>query len=360
MSALPAPRSVVGALPLYSRATTVGISCRASSNESPVSASPRAVLAAAEATLGAHLYPDMGGESLIEALAAHLDVHEGRVAVGAGSLALLERLLLAYTGPGDEVVHAWRSYEAYPISIAVAGATAVPVPLDAAHVHDPAGLLAAITDRTRMLIVCNPNNPTGTTLGHDELTRLIGAVPRHVLVVLDEAYREFDPEPPDSRALLEAHPNLVLLRTFSKAYALAGLRVGYLVASSEIVAAVRRVSMPFSVNRVAAAGAIAALADAEHLARVVSTVARSRERLQEQARGLDLPVSRTNFQWFPDGPLAARVHDDCLAVGISVRAFPGEGVRVSLGAPEVDRSLGETLTRWLSEAPIGTPAGLSG
>lgn len=333
----PLPRSYVEDLPDYSRAIAEGIRWRASSNEAPGPASPRAVRAAAEAAAGAHLYPDIAGEALVEALAHHLALEPARVAVGPGSLALLERMLLAYAGPGTEVVHAWRSYEAYPIVVSIAGASSVAVPLDARHRHDVEAMVASVTERTRVVIVCNPNNPTGTVLEPAELERLVAALPAGVLVVVDEAYREFDPRAPATLRLLERHPNVVLLRTFSKAYGLAGLRVGYLLAAAPIVAAIGRVALPFGVSRVAAAAALAALQDRRHLDAVVRRVEASRAQLSATVREhLEVPESRANFLWLPLGPDARRFARACADAGVSVRCFPGEGVRVTVGLAEVE------------------------
>lgn len=333
----PAPRTYVEDLPDYSRATAEGIRWKASSNEAPGPASPRALRAAVDAAARAHLYPDLGGETLAEAIAGHVGLDPGRVVVGPGSLALLERLLLAYAGPGAEVVHAWRSYEAYPIVIAIAGGTSVPVPLDADHRHDVDAMIAAVTDRTRVVIVCNPNNPTGTVLAPAELERMLASLPSTVLVVIDEAYREFDADAPDTLRLMDSHPNVALLRTFSKAYALAGLRAGYLLASAATVSAIRRVSLPFGVNRVAEAAAVAALEDRDHLRAVVHSVEESRSRLSAALAGrLDVPESRSNFLWLPLGSAAQPFAQACATAGVSVRCFPGEGARVTVGLAEIE------------------------
>jgi histidinol-phosphate aminotransferase len=297
-----------------------------------------------EAARDAHLYPDLAGDSLVSALAAHLAIDREQVAVGAGSLALLERLLLAYTGPATEVVHAWRSYEAYPIVVSLAGAVSTAVPLDNEYRHDVDAILAAVNERTRTVIVCNPNNPTGTVLSPLEIERLVESVPHHVLVVIDEAYREFDHEAPDTLALMGRNPNVVLLRTFSKAYALAGLRVGYLLGQRAVVSAVRRIALPFSVNRVAEAAAIAALSDQQHLQMVVERVRSSRSRLQVGLTAVvGAPPSRANFLWLPAGETSNRITKRCAEAGVSIRAFRGEGTRISVGDPDVERVLQQLL-----------------
>lgn len=334
---------MVGSLPAYSRAASVSIRWRASSNEAPIPPSPLAVNAAAEAAAKAHLYPSLGGEGLVEALAGHYGIEPDCVAAGPGSLALLERLLLAYTGEGTEVVHGWRSYEAYPIVVAIAGARSVGVPLDVSHRHDVDATLHSLTDRTRVVIVCNPNNPTGTVLDPIELQRLVRSIPANVLVVIDEAYREFDENAPDTLDLLSL-PNVALLRTFSKAYGLAGLRAGHLLASPQICLAIRRVGLPFALSRIAEAAAIAALGDRDHLQSVIRTVCTRREQLAAKLSTLaEVPRSRANFLWVPVGERATPVAAACAQAGLAIRSFPGEGVRVTVGDPNVDDILLEAL-----------------
>ena len=201
------------------------------SNEVPYGPLPGVVEAVTEAIAGAHRYPDMGVVALRAALADRLGVDPDRIATGCGSVALAEHLVRATCLPGDEIVYSWRSFEAYPIIAATSGATSVRVPNTAEHGHDLPAMAAAITDRTRLVLVCNPNNPTGTAIRKAELDAFLDAVPADVLVVLDEAYREFvtDPDVPDGLVTYGDRPNVVVLRTLSKAWGLAGLRVGYLV-----------------------------------------------------------------------------------------------------------------------------------
>lgn len=329
----PAPRTVIGTLPRYSRASGTGrVRWRASSNEAAVAPSAAVIAAMAAAGARAHLYPSLIGDEIVAAVGRRLGVDPEQIVVGGGSIAVLQNTLLAYTGPGTEVVHAWRSYEAYPILVGLAGADPVPVPLDAGLTHDLEAMAAAVTGRTRAVIVCNPNNPTGTHLPHADIERFLAAVPSDVLVILDEAYREFADEPADAVELLPRHPNLAVFRTFSKAYGLAGVRAGYLVASAEIAGNVRAASPPFGLSAVAEAGAVAAWNDLEHLAVVVDTARVGRERLWAalRARGIPAPASRSNFVWIPaedTGPLERA----CIERGVSVRCFAGEGVRVTVG-----------------------------
>ena len=218
-----------------------------------------------EAAVGAaarmNRYPDMGNTELYAALSDRFDVPVEDLAVATGSVALIYQLAQAFCEPGDEVVFAWRSFEAYPIAVAAAAATAVQVPVTADGRHDLDAMAAAITDRTRVVLVCTPNNPTGPAVSQAELDAFLAKVPPHVLVVVDEAYVEFVriDDPIDGLATYRAHHNVVVTRTFSKAYGLAGLRVGFAVAPTPIATALRAVSLPFGVSSVAQAAAVASL-----------------------------------------------------------------------------------------------------
>ncbi|TCB98991.1 histidinol-phosphate transaminase [Micromonospora zingiberis] len=306
------------------------------SNEVPYGPLPGVVEAVADAAAGVHRYPDMGVVALRQALADRYGVHPDQVATGCGSVALAEHLVRATCLPGDELVYAWRSFEAYPIIAATSGAASVRVPNDAGHGHDLTAMAAAVTDRTRMILVCNPNNPTGTALRRAELDRFLDAVPDDVLVVIDEAYREFvtDPEVPDGLSYAD-RPNVAVLRTLSKAWGLAGLRIGFLVAQPPVAAAVRKVVTPFSTSAAAQAGALAALAQADEVQRRCALVVAERERVTEALGKLvpDVPASQANFVWLPLGDRAVEFGKACEARGVIVRPFPGDGVRVTIGTP---------------------------
>ncbi|ORA32897.1 aminotransferase class I/II-fold pyridoxal phosphate-dependent enzyme [Mycobacterium aquaticum] len=333
------PRPAVAALPRYSRAAGLSqVRWRASSNESTVPPSPRVQEAIARAAACTHLYPSLQGDLLIADLSARLQLAPEQIVVGGGSLALLQHALGAYTGSGSEVVYAWRSYEAYPILIGVVGATPVPVALDSTHTHDVDAMLAAITWATQAIIVCNPNNPTGTELSRSEIERLITSVPANVLVLLDEAYQEFATTAVDGISLVRQYPNVVAFRTFSKAYGLAGLRAGYMIAHPDVADNVRAATPPFGLSLLAEAGARAAWSDTTHTDHIVDVVCQGREYLRREAarRGLDTPVSGANFVWFPVGPRTAELQRACVAHGVSVRAFDGEGVRVTVGEREAE------------------------
>src|SRR3954454_9849405 len=266
------------------------------SNEVPYGPLPGVVEAVTEAMIISHRYPDMGVVELRDKLAARFGVAADRLVTGCGSVALAEHLAKATCLPGDEIVYAWRSCEAYPIIAAGVGATSVRVPNTPGHGHDLRATSDAISDRTRLVFVCNPNNPTGTALARDELDRFLSEVPSDVLVVLDEAYREFvtDDQVPDALRTYGDRPNVVVLRTLSKAWGLAGLRVGFLVAQPEVAAAVRKVVTPFSTSSAAQAAALAALRQTDEMQRRADQVVAERERLLPALRKLcaDVPESQ--------------------------------------------------------------------
>ena len=306
-----------------------------SSNENPYDPLPGIVTAVAEAAGSMNRYPDMGCTGLYDALAARFDVPADWLAAGTGSVAVLYHLLQAFCESGDEVVYAWRSFEAYPIAVSVTGATSVQVPVDAEGRHDLPAMAAAITERTKVVLVCSPNNPTGPVVGRRELESFLAAVPEHVLVVLDEAYREFArvEDPVDGVSLVRDHANVVALRTFAKASGLAGLRVGYLVAEPDVAAAVRTCALPFGVSSVAQAAAVAALDHEAELLERVEAIVVERDRVAAALRdqGFVVPDAQGNFVWLPLAGRVADFVDTARAEGLMVRPFAGEGVRVSIG-----------------------------
>jgi histidinol-phosphate aminotransferase len=321
-----------------------------SSNENPYPPLPSVVEAVTEAVESMNRYPDMGNTRLYAALADRLGVPVDHLAAGTGSVAVLYHLLQAFCETGDEVVYAWRSFEAYPIAVAVTGATSVQVPLDAEARHDLDAMLAAITDRTKAVIVCTPNNPTGPAVTHAELEAFVDRVPPHVLVVVDEAYREFVrvDDPVDGLRLYQGRSNVVTMRTFAKAYGLAGFRIGYVVAQPEVAAAVRACALPFGVSSVAQAAAVASLeAEPELLERVASVVA-ERERVVAGLReaGWDVPDAQGNFVWLALGDRTVEFAAAADEAGIMVRPFAGEGARVSIGEPEANDVFLSVARRW--------------
>ena len=306
------------------------------SNEVPYGPLPGVPEAIAEAATEVNRYPDMGVLALRDELARRYELDPARIVTGCGSVALLELLAKAATTPGDEILYSWRSFEAYPVVTAGVGATSRQVPNTAGHGHDLDAMLAAITPATRIVVVCNPNNPTGTSLHRAPLTRFLDAVPDDVLVVLDEAYREFvtDEEVPDGLAEYADRPNVVVLRTMSKAWGLAGLRCGWLVAAPAVADAVRKVLTPFSTNLLAQAAAVAALHAEDEMRRRVDLILAERDRLLPQLRALvpGVPASQANFFWLPVADPTG-FGKSCESRGVIVRPFP-EGVRVTIGTPE--------------------------
>ncbi|MER8235846.1 histidinol-phosphate transaminase [Streptomyces sp. NPDC094049] len=329
-----------------------------SANESPHTPLPGVVEAVARAGATVNRYPDPGCGPLTRALARLHGIAEDRIAVGAGSLALLQALFQSVADPGTEAVHAWPSFEVYPTLAALAGVESVQVPLTG-QTHDLRAMADRISPRTRLVIVCNPNNPTGTLVAHDELRAFLTAVPPTCLVAVDEAYHEYARGPEHSTALdlCAEHPNLVVLRTFSKAYGLAGLRTGYLVGDASLVGELRKACLPYAVSTVAQHAAVAALGLADQLLRRVDSTVAERARVRDTLirQGWDVPDSRTNFLWLPLGPLAADFGAWCARRGIAVRAFPGTGVRVSVGAAEDDDHFLAAAGAWRSARPTATP-----
>ena len=325
-----------------------------SSNENPYPPLPAVLGAAFEAVGRMNRYPDLACTALYAALGERLGVPVERLAAGTGSVAVLYHLLQAFCEAGDEVVFAWRSFEAYPIAVAVTGAVSVQVPLDDQGRHDLDAMAEAVTERTKVVVVCSPNNPTGPAVGAAELDAFLRRVPPHVLVVLDEAYREFvrpaaGQDPVDGVRLVLTHDNVVSMRTFAKAYGLAGFRVGYVVAPEAVAAAVRACALPFGVSGVAQSAAIAALEyEAELMGRVEEIVA-ERDRVVEAltGQGWVLPEAQGNFVWLPLGDRATAFAAAAEEAGVVVRPFAGDGVRVTVGEPAADDVFLEVAARFV-------------
>ena len=320
-------------------ATSDGRSYKLSSNESPYGPLPSVLKVIAEAAGSINRYPDNGAADLTEAIAGRYGVPASHVAVGCGSVGVAQQLLEAVAEPGAEVMYAWRSFEAYPYLSDLASATSVRVPLRDEALDLPA-MAAAVTERTRLIFVCTPNNPTGTVVHRHELEEFMGRVPQDCLVVLDEAYSEYvrDPEAPDGMTLYRDRPNVAVLRTFSKAYGLAGLRVGFLVGHESVAEAVRKTMLTFSVNALAQAAAVASLAAEAELLDRVDTVVKERDRVRDEllGQGWSVPPTEANFVWLRLGEDTADFAGACDQAGISVRPFAGEGARVSIGDHEAN------------------------
>ncbi|MFD3513160.1 histidinol-phosphate transaminase [Streptomyces sp. NPDC058657] len=347
----PKLRAVLDGIPTYKPGKPAAVAdaegpaaYKLSSNENPYPPLPGVMERAVEAAGGFNRYPDMACTGLMEELAKRFGVPVSHLATGTGSVGVAQSLLQATSGPGDEVIYAWRSFEAYPIITQVSGATAVPVPLTDGDVHDLDAMADAITERTRLIFVCNPNNPTGTVVRRAELERFLDRVPGDVLVVLDEAYREFIrsgdgvEEVPDGIELYRDRPNVAVLRTFSKAYGLAGLRVGFAVAHEPVAAALRKTAVPFGVSQIAQEAAVASLRAEGALLERVDALIGERTRVHEELRGQGwtLPETQANFVWLRLGERTTDFAAACEKAGVVVRPFAGEGVRVTIGEVEAN------------------------
>ncbi|MFE6152772.1 histidinol-phosphate transaminase [Streptomyces sp. NPDC057889] len=340
----PKLRAELEGIPTYKpgKAAAAGgpVAYKLSSNENPYPPLPGVMESAVAAAGSFNRYPDMACTGLMNELAERFAVPVTHLATGTGSVGVAQQLLQATSGPGDEVIYAWRSFEAYPIITQISGAKAVEVPLTSGEVHDLDAMADAITDRTRLIFVCNPNNPTGTVVRRAELERFLDRVPSDVLVVLDEAYREFirDAEVPDGVQIYRDRPNVAVLRTFSKAYGLAGLRVGFAIAHEPVAAALRKTAVPFGVSQLAQDAAVASLrAEDELLGRVGSLVC-ERNRVVEalRAQGWTVPETHANFVWLRLGERTADFAAACEHAGVVVRPFAGEGMRATIAETEAN------------------------
>lgn len=348
----PRIRADLGTIPSYVPGRNDPNAIKLASNEVTFGPLPSAAKAIADAAAQANRYPDNRSTELVGVIAQASGIPLEHIVVGCGSVSLCYDLVQITCGsPADEVLMAWRTFEAYPIAAGVAGATPVQVPLTSGHVHDLDAMSAAITENTRIVFVCNPNNPTGTAVGRGAVERFLDSVPADVLVVLDEAYIEYLRIPagdrPNGLELGRHRPNVVVLRTFSKAYGLAGLRVGYAVGDPRIIAALQRVHVPFSVSRVAQAAGIASLAARSELLRRTDdlVVERDRVRAALSAAGYDIPPSETNFVWLPLRTDSARFTSAAADAGVLVRAYGDDGVRITIGADDENDVLLRFATR---------------
>ncbi|WP_298866310.1 histidinol-phosphate transaminase [uncultured Microbacterium sp.] len=343
---LPRIRPEIAALPPYRQGKQAGADAfKLSSNENPFEPLP-SVLEALTHTTPINRYPDASAGALRARLGEKYGVDADAVHVASGSVSILYQLVLATASVGDEVIYAWRSFEAYPGLPLVAGATGVQVPLGPGTRHDLDAMADAVTDRTRVIIVCTPNNPTGPIVTSAEFAAFVERVPQDVLIILDEAYAEFvtDPEAVDGLAerVFEKHPNVVVLRTFSKAFGLAGLRVGYAIGHPRVLDAARTTAIPLSVTSAAERAAIASLDAEDELMARVAVIVERRTRLVEglRAQGWDVPDSQSNFVWLPAGERTDEMAAAFVAADLIVRPFTGDGIRISVGEEEsLDRVL---------------------
>jgi histidinol-phosphate aminotransferase len=353
--------SKVRRIPVYPSAEAYGLTgdvALMASNESPYPPIPAVVEAATQVLGRVNRYPDPTNAALRRRLSERHGVPANRIAVGNGSCDILLAAGDALLEPGAEIVYAWPSFSVYPHLAAASGARAVEVPVDAEHRHDLDAMLREITVATRLVIVCNPNNPTSTALPLEQISAFLDEVPDHVAVILDEAYIEYSllQDPEDSIALLDRHPNLVLLRTFSKVYGLCGLRVGYALCGSETFrTAVDQVRQPFFCNAAAQAAATEALNHGDEVSRRVERNLAERLSLQAALEGIGITPaeSQANFVWFdlPDADREADVIRALAESGILVRAGTALGrpgaLRVTVGTEAENERFAEALAALL-------------
>ena len=322
-----------------------------SSNENPLGPVPEVARVLAEFD-AVHRYPDPLSTALRTALAGQLGVDAEDIVTGAGSLGALNQILKTFAGVNadgvqDEVIYAWRSFEAYPILVGIMGARSVQVPNLPDGAHDLDAMAAAVTDRTRLILVCTPNNPTGPAVTESQIRSFLAKVPATVPVVIDEAYFEFcaassipeGEEPPlNGLDIYRDYPNVIILRTFSKAQGLAGLRVGYSISHPQITRHLRVAATPFAVSALAERAAVASIEHQEAVMARVRHIVAERERVTARLRelGYEFPSTYANFVWLPLGERTGEFVDLMNRNALSVRAFGSEGVRVSIGEVEAN------------------------
>ncbi|MDO0974231.1 pyridoxal phosphate-dependent aminotransferase [Mycolicibacterium frederiksbergense] len=337
-------------LPAYTPGRTVPGAIKIASNETVDGPLPGVMEAITAAAAGINRYPDNGYLDLRERLAKHVEFAPENISVGSGSVSLCQQLIQITSTVGDEVVFGWRSFEIYPLQVRTAGATPVAVPLKD-HTHDLDAMLAAVTGRTRLIFVCNPNNPTSTVVEPAALEAFVAAVPSDVLIVIDEAYVEYirDGLLPDSLGLVRRYPNVVVLRTFSKAYGLAGLRIGYAVADPDIVTALGKVYVPFTATTISQAAAIASIDAADELLARTDAVVAERTRVSAAltAAGYDLPASQANFVWLPLPGRCDAFTNAAADNRLLVRPYGQDGVRVTVAAPHENDAFLAFAQQWI-------------
>ncbi|HEY0229057.1 MAG TPA: histidinol-phosphate transaminase [Mycobacterium sp.] len=346
-------RPELAGLPVYVPGKTVPGAIKLASNETVFGPLPSVRVAIEQATDVVNRYPDNNCVQLKAALAKHLgsDFAPENIAVGCGSVSLCQQLVQITASVGDEVIFGWRSFEVYPSQVQISGATAIKVPLTD-HTFDLDAMLAAVTERTRLIFVCNPNNPTSTVVDPGALARFVQAVPSDILIAVDEAYVEYirDGMAPDSLGLAREHSNVVVLRTFSKAYGLAGLRIGYAVGHPELITALDKVYVPFTVSSLAQVAATASLEAADELLARSDALVDERTRVSAglRAAGFALPAAQANFVWLPLGARTTDFVTGAAESGIVVRPYGTDGARVSIGAPDENDALLEFAHDWIT------------
>ncbi|MEV4494187.1 histidinol-phosphate transaminase [Micromonospora arborensis] len=332
-------RADLAALPSYAPGTMPPVEINLASNEVPAELPESVLKAINDAATSSGRYPDPSASALVARLADRLDVDPHNVAVGGGSVTLCHDVVQATCTAGEAVLFPWVSFEAYPVIARIVGATPQTVPLAEDWSPDLPGMLAAVGPMTRIVFLCTPNNPTGAQPETAALREFLAAVPPSVLVILDEAYREFVVgNAPDGVALAreqwsQGRDNVAVLRTFSKAHGLAGLRLGYLIGPETVTATLGKVQVPFGVSSVAQAAALASLDAEDEVAERCRTIVRERERVRRLLgdAGHQVPPSQGNFLWLPFGDDSAQFAAHCRDNGIAVRVFGAAGVRVTIG-----------------------------
>ena len=328
------------------------------SNENPLGMSPKAIAAAQQAVVNCHYYPDANGYYLKQALSDKFGYDPACLTLGDGSNELINLIFQCFANPQVNVVLPELSFIVYPMEATVAAAEIRTIPLKDYFI-DTKALLEAIDDKTRLVVLANPSNPAGTALDYDTLKDFVSKVPESTLVVIDEAYNEYQTTAyVDTAKWIEEFPNLLVCRTFSKAYGLAGLRIGYMVSNAQIAALINTLRAPFNVNAVAQAAAIAALNDSEHLHKVVQVNNAERERYAAYCKqqGLKMIPSSANFVAVDFARDAQPIYQYLLEHGVIVRPVKGYGLdtilRISIGTPEQNDKLFALLTQYLQENPL--------
>jgi len=349
------PRPALDALPAYKPGRSIdealdqhGITSavKLASNELPFGPLPSVADAVSSGIERLHLYADTRATALRAAISEHHDVDDSRVTVANGSVTLLQRLALSYVDAGEEIAMCWPSFEAYPMFAALVGAKQNRVPLVDER-FDLKALAGAVTDQTKIVMIANPNNPTGTTVPTTMIADFCRSVPTSCLVVLDEAYTEFVTEPTvtDSVPLLDEFDHLVVARTFSKAHGLAGLRVGYALAHPEVIGMLDRTQVPFAVNELAQRAAIASLGAIDEMQARVNAVTTERSRVVDSLneQGWRLPDAQANFVWLPVGPRSLELGAHLESTGVITRVFANVGIRITVGDTAMNDRLLEAL-----------------
>ena len=323
------------------------------SNENPLPPIQSIVDAVSAAARGANRYADHRATAVRERLSSWLNVDVDQVTVGAGSVGLLQQLFLTYVDPGDEVVYPWRSFEVYPVYTQLMAGSAVTTPLDADHAFDLGAVAAAINNRTKLVLLATPNNPTGTAVATTDIASLLDGISDSTIVVIDEAYREFldtsfgDPV----RDLIPRYRNVVVTRTFSKAQGMAGIRAGYAIADPEVIASIDKTLFPFAVSALAQAGAIAAIDAEAEIGERVANILSERARVIDEltGSGWKLPDAQANFVYLPTGERTDDVYLGMERRGVVTRPFSNEGIRVTISTPEENDRFLRTLAEAMAD-----------